>query len=77
MNIEILKSWCVYFNAWSVVGKADELRVYISSWNYDVAITETWVQGWGGDTTGSSTCQGFDVSVMIEKEVKEVEELLY
>lgn len=23
MNIEIMKSWCVYFNAWSVVGKAD------------------------------------------------------
>ncbi|PLS49478.1 hypothetical protein CYV29_15670, partial [Carnobacterium maltaromaticum] len=36
---------CICFNARSVVGKADELRAWISTWEYDViAITETWLR---------------------------------
>jgi len=36
---------CICFNARSVTGKADELRAWISTWNYDVvAITETWLR---------------------------------
>ena len=36
---------CVYFNARSIVGKADELRAWIDTWNYDIiAISETWLQ---------------------------------
>ena len=36
---------CIYFNARSIAGKADELRAWIDTWNYDViAISETWLQ---------------------------------
>lgn len=36
---------CVYFNARSIRNKGDELRAWISTWNYDVvAVTETWLE---------------------------------
>lgn len=62
---------CVYFNARSNVGKADEFRAWIRDWNYNVvAKMETWLQE-GHDWQ----LWIFKVSGVIDREVKEVEEL--
>lgn len=56
---------CVFYP--SSMGKAYELRAWISEWNYDMWPLETWLQE---DRTGSSNLQGFDASDMIEREAK-------
>jgi len=52
MNTKVAKhTWkCMYTNANSVIGKMDELRLKVSSNNYDIiAITESWAREDVGD----------------------------
>ena len=65
---------CVYFNTRSILRKVNELRAWIDSWKYDVAISETLLQE-GCDWQLIMT--GFDVaSGVIESEGHESEILL-
>lgn len=48
-------------------------RTWIGAWGHDIlTIAETWLQV----TTGRSLLQAFNVSEMVEREGKEMEELL-
>lgn len=56
------------------MNKKDEIGAWIRAGNYDIASLRR--LGCERNMTGSSTLQGFDGSDMIEREKKEVEELL-